>query len=181
MTLFESLVAIAILAISLAVMFPDLAALRQQREGSLVLRRLANAIYLARSEAARTGRFATLCPSSDGSRCGGAWHDGVLVFLDVNENQVLDSDDELNYRLQFDDPDGTLHWRAFRSKPYLQMTPLGFTRYQNGSFTWCDLRKTPASAHQLIVNRTGRVRFAKDSDGDGLRENSRGLPIVCPP
>jgi len=164
----------------LSVALPDLQQLHTRRQGSLALRKLANSIFVARSAAAESGNIAVLCPTPDGSSCGGKWQQGILVFLDQNDNQHPDAGEELVDHLQYEKLPGTLHWRAFRSKPYLQITPMGFTRYQNGNFTWCDLKKTPASAHQLILNRTGRVRFAKDTNGDGLRENSSGGPIRCP-
>jgi len=179
-TLIEVLFTLVILAITFAFGLPDLQQLRIRKQGMLTLQKLANSIYLARSAAAESRHIAVLCPTIDGNSCGGQWHQGVLVFLDRNDNQQPDAGDELIDHLQYEQLPGTLHWRAFRSKPYLQITPVGFTRYQNGNFTWCDLEKSPASAHQLILNRTGRVRYAKDNDNDGIREDSRGRPISCP-
>ncbi len=179
-SLFECLIAVVILATLAQLALPGLDRLLHHRQGSLVLQKVANSIYLARSAAARWNETVVLCPSTNGTGCGGQWHDGVLVFVDRNDNQSPDSGEELLDAMRFEKLPGTLHWRAFRSKPYLQITPLGFTRYQNGNFTWCDDNRSPASAHQLILNRTGRVRFAEDRDGDGIRENSRGLPISCP-
>lgn len=179
-SLLELLLVLGVIAIVQALVLPDLKQLRIERQGILTLRKLANSIYLARSAAAESGMIAVVCPSPDGLTCGGEWHQGVLVFLDRDDNQWPDRDDELVDHLQYENLPGTLKWRAFRSKPYLQITPLGYTRYQNGNFTWCDLDRNPHSANQLILNRTGRVRFAKDNNGDGLRENSSGRPINCP-
>ncbi|MBT8147818.1 MAG: GspH/FimT family pseudopilin [Gammaproteobacteria bacterium] len=179
-TLIEALLAVGIIAILLSMALPDLQQLRIRQQGTLALRKLASSIYLARSAAAEFRSIAVICPSVDGAVCGGDWHEGVLVFLDGNDNQSFDTGDKRVDYLQYEKLPGTLHWRAFRSKPYLQITPVGFTRYQNGNFTWCDLQKSPENAHQLILSKTGRVRFAKDSNGDGLRENSSGKPISCP-
>lgn len=179
-SLLECLLAVIILATLTRLALPGFEEVTTHREGSLVLQQVANFIYLSRTVAARHGAMAVLCPSGDGLDCGADWQDGLLLFLDANDNQRRDEDEAVEEYLPFEGVQGTLHWRAFRSKPYLQITPLGFTRYQNGSFTWCDLRGSPASAHQLILNRTGRVRFARDRDRDGIRENSRGEPIRCP-
>ena len=179
-TALEALIAVFILTILVQLALPRYEQLVTDHQGRQVLQRLAGSIYLARASSARWGSSAVLCPSTSGQSCSGDWHDGVLVFLDRNDNQAPDNNEEILDYLDFERLPGTLHWRAFRSKPFLQITPLGFTRYQNGNFTWCDRRKTPGSARQLILNRTGRVRFAKDSDGDGLRENSRGDPVRCP-
>ncbi|MCB1672045.1 MAG: GspH/FimT family pseudopilin [Gammaproteobacteria bacterium] len=179
-SLLESLIAIFILTILTQIGLPDLTQILRHRQGSLVLQSLANSIYLARTAAARWKTMTMLCPTTDGLHCDGQWHDGVLVYVDWNDNQLPDGSDEIIDYLKYEKLSGTLRWRAFRSKPFLQITPLGFTRYQNGSFTWCDNSGVPQNAHQLILNRTGRVRFAKDLDGDGVRENSRGSPIDCP-
>ncbi len=179
-SLFESLVALAIVATLGVIMAPSVENLGLHRQGSLALQRVASSIYRARTTAAKSGVVAMLCPSADGNQCGGNWHDGILVFPDRNGNLLHDPDESPVDYVGFENLRGTLHWRAFQSKPYLQITPLGFTRYQNGNFTWCDPDKSSSGAHQLILNRTGRVRFAVDSDGDGNRENSQGLPISCP-
>ena len=173
-TLIEGLMSVGILAVLITVLLPDLATIREQREGSLALRRIANLVFIARVEAAKSGVMATLCPTQDGESCGGEWHDGILLFLDHNDDRYPDPEDQIVYHEQLDNIGGTIQWRAFRSKPYLQITPLGFTRYQNGNFTWCNRANSPAGAHQLILNRTGRVRFAQDLDGDGIRATSRG-------
>ena len=180
MTIIELLLVIALLTILAALALPDMKQMRDDQQGRLALRKLAFSIALARTEAAESGTMAVLCPSSDGLACGSSWHQGVMVFLDSNDNQSLDANEQLVNYLPFEKLPGTLHWRAFQSKPYLQITPLGFTRYQNGNFTWCNAEGDPASARQLILNRTGRIRFARDRNGDGFRENSSGKPIKCP-
>ena len=180
LTLIEAIFTIAILGILASLAVPNLGYLLVQRQGSLALQRLAHGIFLARSAAARSGDVAVLCPSIDGTSCGGLWHQGVLVFLDGNDNQTPDPQEQRITRIQYEKLPGKITWRAFQRKPFLQITPVGFTRYQNGNFTWCDDNRTSFSARQLVINRTGRVRYARDTDGDGLREGTNGKPIACP-
>jgi len=59
------------------------------------------------------------------------------------------------------------------------MTPRGTTNYQNGNFTWCPANGDPLMIRQVVVSLTGRTRFAKDSDGDGVVENSQGKEVEC--
>lgn len=59
------------------------------------------------------------------------------------------------------------------------MTPRGTTNYQNGNFSFCPSNKNPALARQIIVSATGRTRYARDLDGDGIVENSKGQPLHC--
>jgi len=73
----------------------------------------------------------------------------------------------------------TLQWRAFQSRPYLQIEPSGFMRHQSGNFTWCPASRNARFARQLVVNATGRVRLSQDTDGDGIHEDSAGNPLHC--
>jgi type IV fimbrial biogenesis protein FimT len=179
-TLLEALLTMAVFAILVSLAAPDLQQLRTRRQGSVALQKLATSIYLARSAAATTGDIAVLCPSADGILCGGFWQQGILVYLDGNDNQHPDPGEKFVTRIHFEKLPGQITWRAFQRKPYLQITPAGFTRHQNGNFTWCDPERDPFSAQQLILNRTGRVRYARDTDGDGLREGADGQAITCP-
>ncbi|MBL4820865.1 MAG: GspH/FimT family pseudopilin [Gammaproteobacteria bacterium] len=179
-TLIDCLIAVTMLAIVAGFAAPDLQAMHHSKEGRLTLRKIADAVHLARSSAIQTGHMVTLCPSADGRTCGGAWHNGMMVFEDKDNDHKMGDTDELLSHFQFPGLSGSLHWRAFQNRQYLQITPQGFTRYQNGNFTWCPSRDSKVTARQMIINRAGRVRYASDSDGDGLRENSQGEPIRCP-
>lgn len=179
-TLLDTLVALAIATASLILAVPALHTLQLELRGHRVMQDLASGIYLARSQAAKTGTLTTLCPSTTARLCDGSWDQGILIFSDHDGDAEVDDTDEFIGYLAAAAPLGRLDWRAFRSKPYLQITPLGFTRHQNGSFTWCPAGGDQAAARQLIISRTGRVRFAIDSNGDGLREGAAGQPVACP-
>ena len=74
---------------------------------------------------------------------------------------------------------GTIRWRAFRNRQYLQMTSAGYTNYQNGNFTYCPPNGDVYQARQLIINMQGRVRKPADIDNDGIIEDARGRDIRC--
>lgn len=84
-TLIELMVAIAVMAILLALGLPSFQeSLRSNRVATGTNEMLA-ALSLARSEAIRNTRGSAVCPSSDGTACGGAWGDadvGMLVWAD---------------------------------------------------------------------------------------------------
>ena len=179
LTLLELLVCLFILSILLHSTAPSLGELVTRKRSEVSARQLELAIELARNAAVTRNLTVTLCRSDNGEDCGGAWHDGVLIFTDQNENRELDEEDSIVRYLMFYDYDGTITWRAFQNRQYLQITALGFTKYQNGNFTFCPRNKDTRFAQQLIINRTARVRHAQDKDGDGIREDSRGRPIRC--
>ena len=178
-TLVELLLVLSILSILLGLSLPNFQAMYAQRHADTVIRKVSEAIQLARMSAIRTGKLVTLCRSDSGVEWGGQWQDGIMVFSDRNGDRKINQDDVLQQFITFPGINGSLKWRAFQNRQYLQITNQGFTRYQNGNFTYCPNNGDASLAHQLIINRTARIRFAKDSDGDGIKEDSRGRPISC--
>ncbi len=178
-TLVELLLVLSILSILLGLSLPNFQTMYAQRQADVVIRKVSKAIQLARMSAIRTGKLVTLCRSDSGVECGGEWRDGIIVFSDRNGDRKINQDDVLQQLITFPGINGSLKWRAFQNRQYLQITNQGFTRYQNGNFTYCPNNGDASLARQLIINRTARIRFAIDSDGDGIREDSRGRPISC--
>ncbi len=179
MSLFELLFSLAILAILLSVSLPNFRDFAQSVAGDITLRKLATAIQLGKSAANTSGETVTLCRSIDGNECGGDWQDGILLFTDGNRNRLIDESDALIRYVTFSESGGSIRFRAFQNKQYLQLTYMGTTQNQNGNFTYCPFDGDGQFARQLIVSRTASVRFALDSDGDGYREDSRGRRLAC--
>ena len=178
-TLLELLIVMLVMALLASVSLPDFSAMLENKRSDTNIKRLAQAVEFARVSAITAGSLVTLCRSSDGMGCGGNWQEGILIFTDTNGDRVLNQQDRILRHLTFPDLAGTLRWRAFQNRQYLQITSQGFTRYQNGNFTYCPPTGQLQYARQLIINRSARVRFAMDSDGDGFREDSRGRRIDC--
>ena len=178
-TLVELLITLAILTVLMSISVPGYHSLVQQKQGQTILIKLAKAISLAKSTAIKTQQIVTICRSKDGLTCSGNWEDGSIVFTDKNADHEINQNDEIIHRINAIDTGGTIRWRVFQNRQYLQMTALGHTKYQNGNFLYCPQSKDPEHAHQLVINRTGRMRFAIDSNHDGIREDSQGKPLVC--
>lgn len=179
MTLLELILAIALLSILMAATAPSLNGIIEQRRGDEISDILQSAIELTRATAISSGGLATLCRSRNGRVCSGRWQDGMIVFADRDGDRVPDNDGGPIRVFRFPSPAGIIRWRSFGNRQYLQMTAMGFTRNQNGNFTYCPDDGDVHLARQLIVNAAGRVRAAVDSDGDGIREGSNGRPISC--
>lgn len=137
------------------------------------------AINMARTAAIFEAKMVTFCRSSDGKNCKGQWHEGSIIFTDSNADKIINGQDRLLYKLDAIAAEGNLSFNSFRNRQYLQMTPRGTTNYQNGNFSFCPSNKNPALARQIIVSATGRTRYARDLDGDGVVENSKGQPLHC--
>lgn len=178
-SLLELLLALGLVSVLATIALPDFEYLAQSVSGDVTLRRLGSAVQLAKSAAITRQTTITLCPQSGGPDCGRNWNAGVRVFEDVNGNRKLDGNETTIRQIDFPDSQGRIRFRAFQNRQYLRITSLGTTQNQNGNFTYCPLAGELGLARQLILNRTARLRFAQDYDGDGIREDSRGRPLAC--
>ena len=177
-TLTELCATVAILTVLGSVAAPSMTSLLESHQAGAALRAVEASLRLTRSHAIQRNAIVTICPLANDQECGRQWELGYHIFVDSNDNHALDESETLIAEHRPQDLPGTIHWRAFRNRRYLQFTPQGFTRYQNGNFTFCH-HSDPTQHRQLVLNRTGRIRYAQDHDGDGYRENSQGDPIDC--
>lgn len=160
-TLLELMITIAILGIVLALAVPSMIDfVRNQRLTSGV-----NDIVLALNSA-RLGALTrqlpvSVCPSTDGTVCGGTWTDGAIVFHDDNGNGTVDAGDEVRqFFNQFDDS------MAIALPDFLIYMPDGTPRTE-ASFTFpiqSDVTVTNAPQYnirRITIAATGRVQATK--------------------
>ncbi|MBT9159981.1 MAG: hypothetical protein DDT26_01254 [Dehalococcoidia bacterium] len=82
------MVTIAIVAILSAIALPSFSSALQSNGLATTSNEFIATLAFARSEAMRNNRGAVVCPSVDGSVCGGDWHDGWIVWGDLNADGV---------------------------------------------------------------------------------------------
>lgn len=179
LSLIELLCALAIITVLTTAALPAWQPVLRQQEGKRVMQGLVSMLNNARSTAVQEGLDVTVCPAAPGSlQCGGPWHRGAIAFIDPSGLR-RPSGETLIHRLQWPENGGKLRWRAFGNRQYLIINSRGYIRHQSGNFTWCPPDRDPRLARQLVINATGRVRLARDRDGDGIREDSRGRALTC--
>lgn len=179
-TLLEMLFSLAIVGILMAgVANANFGSSRESTLADRLMTDVMSALSMTRSYAIDEAMTVTFCRSVSGRQCGGAWDDGAIIFTDFNEDRRLNGDDRLIFRLQSHDVAGRLSFNSFQNRQYLQINSRGFTKYQNGNFTFCAADGDPTKHRQIILSLTGRTRFARDEDGDGVVENSQGNPLKC--
>jgi len=181
LTLIELLVTLLIAALLMRLAAPAFSDLVAGSRSTAALNQLVGAVHMARSTAITQRTVITLCPAS-GETCLGRdqWHRGALLFRDRNANGRLDGDDRVLARLPPMSGDGRIYWRSFRNRTYLQFQPRGYTAWQNGNFLYCANGGSARDARMIILNAQGRVRVARDVDGDGIVEDAAGRPVSCP-
>ncbi len=189
LTLVELLTTLAVAGILVASASGGAGHLVEQHRASAAVNQMLGAVRFARHAAVTHRAFATLCPA-EGAQPGGpsqhdcgrrnTWHNGALVFLDRNANGRFDGEDVLLRRVPRLREGDRFYWRSFRNRTYLMIRPNGLTDWQNGNLLYCPENGDPTYARQIVVNAQARVRHARDSDGDGIVEDSRGRPVACP-
>jgi len=184
LTLVELLAALAVAAVLLGMALPAMRHLVDQQRAAAAINQVAGAVNFARASAIEGRRTVSLCPSparEPDAYCAGRdeWPIGMLVFSDGNGNGRRDAGEATLRRLPALPPGATLRWRSFRNRSYLQFLPSGLTPWQNGHFLLCLRDDDPRLARMLVVNAAGRLRHARDRDGDGVREDAQGRPLDC--
>ena len=97
LTLIELLVTLAISAVLVSLSVPSFRTLIQRNRIASEVNFFVGDLQFARSEAIKRGLPVTLCVSNDGSTCADAntWHQGWVVFSDVDGSGTLDGADEV--------------------------------------------------------------------------------------
>jgi type IV fimbrial biogenesis protein FimT len=83
-TLYELLITVVIIGVILTFAVPNLQDFARNSRMTSTANDLLSAFHLARSESSRAKTNITICPSGDGNSCGGAWDQGLIVFVDEN-------------------------------------------------------------------------------------------------
>ncbi len=180
-TLIELLVTLSISSILIASAAPVFSQILLNNRAVSLTNNLITALQIARSEAIKRNQDVTICKSSDSLTCSGSWSDGWIIFSDIDHDRQLDvlNGDTLIQVQKYAGIEFSISWNAFRSDNYIQYNAHGFIHSNNGTFKLCPPDNDVHYARAIIINRVGRARVSKDSDNDGVHEDSRGRALVC--
>lgn len=181
LTFIELLISLLIISVLIVTSIPSFQNLLKKHKSQRVFSLTLQAIYYARAKALTTQTVVTLCPTTDElSKCGTKWEDGIQIFADIDENGKFDHKQDTLLR-SF--PSGNhaylLRWASFGNRSYLQYTPLGHTKNQNGTFIYCPQDGDVKYANAIIINRAGRARRGYDKNNNGIIERANGKDIAC--
>lgn len=181
-TLIELIAALGVIGITLSLAAPAISKILSRSEATTRINWIITAVNYTRHAAVNFRTMTTLCPIDPnqlGLSCGRDWTYDLMVFADKDHDGKFDTDDHLLQRIVAPERKGTLKWRAFRNRQYLQITPYGYTNFQNGNFTYCSPDQDPAMSRQIVINVQGRARVLHRKDEQGHRLDRRGRQLRC--
>lgn len=152
-TLIELMVTIAIAAILLTIALPNFNNFVMNNRMATQANDLITALNLARSEAVKRSARVTVCPSSNGTTCGGTWADGWVV-LDPAGNVI---------RMQSTPGGGTSLAAGSAVTAGVTYTALGSTTIPadasdaDSTLTLCPPSPAAVAGRAISIGRTGRV------------------------
>lgn len=175
-SMLEALITLSIITIIAASSLPSMNLLFSKFQVESSLEDLRKSIASSRHLAISSGHIVTLCPA-EGKQCGKQWDSGYLIFVDHNNNAIVD-DEETPYQINPISTSMQISWRASGGASYLKFSPTGIAR-QFGRFHICKKDADLTSARSLVINRQGRVRLYQDRDRDGIVEDIDGRQPEC--
>jgi len=159
-TLMEMMITLAIVGILLTVGVPSFIEFIQNSRRDAQLSDLTLAVQYAKSEAIKRNLRVSVCavPGATTACNGGAtaWTDGWQVFVDANDNCVVDGGDILLRAWPALDGGNTL---CFTGGDRVRVQNTGMSPGSNGTFRVCDPRGT-SQARGLVISNQGRTRSA---------------------
>lgn len=160
-TLVELVVTLAVVAILLTVGIPSMRDLIRNARLTATSNMWVASLNIARSEAIKEGRNATLCVSDDGLTCSGAdWRLGWLAWIDIDADGNLDSPDEIIRVVE--QRAASLSIASAQSS--FRISPQGDISNPNTTLDICDDR-TAETGRQLRLLATGGVSLNSQYGG----------------
>lgn len=162
-TLVEVIVTMAISVLMLSMAVPSMSTFLSNSRQSAAINDFVASVRMARSTAIEANTDVTICPSASGRNCESVgWHEGWIVFKDLDNNQAVDDNDTI-VRI-YDRASGVAIYPS-QTDPFLRYRPNGRIVHQQisgsaGDFTVCDSRGADY-ARVMILDLSGRPLLTK--------------------
>lgn len=174
LTLLEMLIALAIVAILLSVVAPNIQVILNKNRITADINQMSALIQYARFSAIDQQQSAVVCPAADFATCSLNWSEAKIVFIDSNGNGDRDSDEDL-----------LISTEASSAQQYFEGPNTALIFDETGAsntiatFKLCPISNDVALARSVNVNQQGRTRISIDSNNDNIHEDIDGTNLVC--
>ncbi|MGH8284757.1 MAG: GspH/FimT family pseudopilin [Steroidobacteraceae bacterium] len=174
-TLTELLTTLAVVAIVLSAGVPGFRDFISDNRRTAQTNYMLSALARARSEAMRTARLVSVCPSTDGASCAdgdAGWQTGFIVFANDDGANLgtVNAGDEIIEIYAALGGDFTLR-ASGPVTDFVAFRPTGVP-VTGGEFAWCDSRGA-GSGRAVIVRPSGSSSVSK--------RNAAGRTLSCTP
>ncbi|WP_250207260.1 GspH/FimT family pseudopilin [Alteromonas oceanisediminis] len=173
-TLLEMLITLAIVAIVLTTVAPNVQSILIQNRITAEINELSGVIQYARHHAIDQQIDTLVCPSDDFSSCTTNWGQAKMVFADENGDGSRGNDEPILAAT------GVTH-------------PVNVLTGPNGSMRFlasgavaapavlrlCHENDEAEYARALTISLQGRVKMSRDDDNDGIHEDDTGAALDC--
>jgi type IV fimbrial biogenesis protein FimT len=168
------LIALAVLAIVLTVVAPNVQSILAKNRTTSEINELSAVIQFARFTAIDQSSTAVICPSANYSTCGTNWNQAKIVFVDSNSNNTRDTSEPL-----------LMTTTAVASSNTMTGPNAAILFFDSGAAnTSASIKICPNSnddklARSININAQGRVRVSIDSDNNDVFEDTDGNELSC--
>jgi type IV fimbrial biogenesis protein FimT len=165
-TLVELMITIAVMATILSIAIPSFTSLISSNAIASQSNHFSGAISLARSEAIKRNTSVIICKRANlACTTTGQWEDGWIIFADSDNDDTLDSGEEIryidalknNYTLR--PSAATTHWLAFQSDGKVETNVSGI--FSGVTFRLCGPDADNAASRAISFNVIGQAKLAK--------------------
>lgn len=174
LTLLELLITVAISAILLTVVAPNVSSILRANNVTSDINNISALLQHGRFSAVNDQQDVIVCPTSNYSSCDTSWALPKMVFSDVNQNGARDESEPL----------------ITTSDPVAKTNAVsGFTgaltfadnggASQAATIVLCPTGGTARDASAVLITLYGKVTVAKDSNNDGIKEDASGTALSC--
>ncbi|WP_395338564.1 GspH/FimT family pseudopilin [Ningiella sp. W23] len=179
-TLLELLIAVAIAAILLGAIVPNVSMIIAKSKVTAEVNLMSSIIQYTRFQAIDKHLPTLLCPSHDFKTCDVTnWQLPKIMFADINGNQFRDENEPL---MHASEPiqTGLIMLGPKKTIRFFEDGAMGST----ASVIICPAQSLENAAYQslnraLFVSLQGRVRLSDDTNSDGIHERGSGTPLTC--
>lgn len=142
-TLFELMLCLAILMITIFLVLPYFHSFREKNEQSLILNKIKQQISIAKHSALSHRRNVVICSSKNYETCEDhQWNNAFILFVDLNKNKQREPDEPLLEVTKTHNKYGNLIWKGGIAN--LQTVTFqgdtGLPRGSQGAFYYCSFK-----------------------------------------
>ncbi|MFT7258499.1 MAG: type IV fimbrial biogenesis protein FimT [Glaciecola sp.] len=173
-TLIELMVVVGILAILGTLGVPSFLSIITKSRITSETNQLNGLIRFARFKAIEQEQLSVLCPTSDYRVCNNDWNAPKIVFIDANHNNERDLQEPILMSMPKSNNSNQIYSRNRTLKFYES----GITA-SPASVRICPSSKESQYARLLTVSLQGKIKLSRDTNDDGIHENSAGVALSC--